>query len=211
MSMYHTLVIDLDNTIYPESSGLMQAISARINLFMLDIMGLNPAEINILRTQFKQNYGTTLQGLYDRYKIDKNEYLAFVHDIDISQHLSPDDRLPRVLETYPQKKVIFSNADRNHINKVLDFLDITSLFDLIIDVHAVSPFVKPQPESFDKSLDLLGFSDWSGCVFIDDYLPNIQGAVSKGLFCIQVNESLETEYPHKISRLCELPEIVPAN
>ena len=121
MSMYHTLVIDLDNTIYPESSGLMQAISARINLFMQDIMGLNPAELNILRTQFKQNYGTTLQGLYDQYKIDKNEYLAFVHDIDISQHLSPDERLARVLEAYPQKKVIFSNADRNHINKVLDF------------------------------------------------------------------------------------------
>ncbi len=208
--MYHTLMIDLDNTIYPESSGLMQAISARISLFMQEIMGLSPEEIRELRVQFKQNYGTTLQGLYDQYKIDKDQYLAFVHDIDISHYLSPDKQLAEVLKTYPQKKVIFSNADRNHIMKVLDFLRISSLFDMIIDVHTVSPFVKPQPESFEKSLDLLGLPDWSGCVFIDDYLPNIQGAVSQSLFCVHVNETLETDYPFKISRLTELPGIIPA-
>jgi len=187
----------------------MQAISARINLYMQEIMGLSSTEAQDLRKKFKQKYGTTLQGLHDIYGIEKEPFLEYVHDIDLSQYLQPDDNLTKVLQAYPHKKVVFSNADNNHILKVLDFLGIRTLFDQIIDVHAMDPFVKPEPESFERCLEILGLSTWSECVFIDDYLPNIYAALSQGLFSIQVDESLKTDYPKKISHLYDLPTIIP--
>ena len=202
-------MIDLDNTIYPESSGLMQAISERISLFMVTQMELSIQETQKLRQKFKKEYGTTLQGLRDLFGIDQEEYLSYVHDIDLSAYLQSNDDLVKILAEYPQTKVVFSNADCNHILKVLNFLKITHLFELIIDVHMVAPYVKPQPESFKITMDLLGLSSWNGCVFIDDYLPNILAATSQGIFGIQVDESMETAYQNKISKLCELPKIIP--
>jgi len=59
----HTLFFDLDNTLYPKSSGLMDAIRNRIIDYMRDEMKLDNEEISSIREYSLKRYGTTLVGL----------------------------------------------------------------------------------------------------------------------------------------------------
>ena len=61
--MFHTIFFDLDNTIYPKSSGLMDAIRDRIITYMQVRLGLEMPEILALRQYSLQKYGTTVIGL----------------------------------------------------------------------------------------------------------------------------------------------------
>src|SRR4030065_334939 len=121
--MPHTLFFDLDNTIYPKSSGVMEAIRDRIVRYMHERLGLEEPEISALRQYSLQKYGTTLLGLKERFDIDEYEFLDFVHNIDMTRHLKKDASLKALLSRYTQRKIIFSNADRNHVDRILNYLD----------------------------------------------------------------------------------------
>jgi len=199
--MIHTLFLDLDNTLYSKSSGLMDAIRDRIISYMSNIMQMSDKQIAEVRTYSLKKYGTTLIGLMELYGIDKHHYLDYVHDLDLNDFLVKEKTVIETLKTLPQRKVIFSNADSGHIQRVLDFLEISQFFDCIIDVHVLMPNVKPQPEAFQKALKAAGLSSWEGCVFIDDYLPNVQAAEKLGLFSVLMDETSMQEYPRRISSI----------
>ena len=74
--MFHTIFFDLDNTIYPKSSGLMDAIRDRIITYMQTRLGLEMPEILALRQYSLQKYGTTVIGLKERFNIDEFEFLS---------------------------------------------------------------------------------------------------------------------------------------
>lgn len=42
---HRCILFDLDNTLYPKSAGLMQAIGKRMNLFMIERLGMDPSEV----------------------------------------------------------------------------------------------------------------------------------------------------------------------
>jgi putative hydrolase of the HAD superfamily len=71
---FNTLFFDLDETLYPASSGLWAAIRERINAFMQERMGFPPDQIEELREQFFREYGTTLRGLQANSTVDLEEY-----------------------------------------------------------------------------------------------------------------------------------------
>lgn len=208
-NMYHTFLFDLDNTIYPESSGIMSGIRDRIILYMKTRLGLDDDSVTTVRQYCLDKFGTTLQGLKHLYGIDGEEYLSFVHDINLPDFIKPDRLFRQFLDQYPQRKVIFSNADIHHINHVLDYLNIKDFFNGIIDVHTLDPFVKPQKESFEIAREFLQLTNWEGCVFIDDHIPNIQTATELGIFSILVDENRNHDYPFRISELYDLPTIIP--
>lgn len=206
--MFHTLFLDLDNTLYPKSSGLMDAIRDRIISYMGNIMKMSESQIRETRDYSLKKYGTTLIGLIELYGIDKQHYLDYVHDLALDDYLTRDPDLPSILNALPQKKVIFSNADLGHIERVLEFLQIREIFDHIIDVHILMPNVKPQPEAFAKALVSAGLSSWDGCIFVDDYLPNIFSAEKLGIFSVLVDESGEENYAHGIQSIHQLNDFL---
>ena len=97
---FTTLFFDLDDTLYPASTGLWLAIKDRMNLYMLERLGLPENDIPVLREQYFKMYGTTLRGLQERHKVDKDDFLAFVHDLPLKDFLTPEpdragcDRFP---------------------------------------------------------------------------------------------------------------------
>ena len=159
----------------------------------------------------RENFGTTLQGLKSVYDIDEQHYLRYVHNVDLSQYLTKDQQLVELIRSLPQRKVIFTNADENHSRNVLHFLEIESFFDLIIDVNKMNPHVKPEPESFRIALDLAGAPSADGCVFLDDYLPNVQAAREAGFFGILVDQNQKTNFEFQIPDLFGLPEMMIKN
>ena len=181
---FTTLFFDLDDTLYPNSSGLWQAIKERINLYMIERLGVPAKDAPALRETYFKMYGTTLRGLQARHNVDIEDFLAFVHDLPLTDYLTPNPIQREVLASLPSRKLIFTNADSNHARRVLAALDLNDLFETIVDIHAVSPYCKPMPESFAIAQELADEPNPSKCVMIDDLPRTTRAALDVGMASI---------------------------
>jgi putative hydrolase of the HAD superfamily len=178
---FTTIFFDLDGTLYPESTGLWEAIKDRMNLYMRDRLGIPEEAAPRLREQYFKMYGTTLRGLQERHNVDKEDFLAFVHDLPLKDYLTPSPILKEVIASLGTRNLIFTNADVNHARRVLAELKLDDLFETIIDVNAVAPYCKPMPESFAIAMDLADEPDPRKCVMIDDLPRTTRAALDVGM------------------------------
>ncbi|MCX7975512.1 MAG: pyrimidine 5'-nucleotidase [Bellilinea sp.] len=183
------LIFDLDDTLYPPESGLWHAIGERINQYIQLRLGFSLSEAIALRDQMYLQYGTTLRGLQLHYGIPPQDYLAFVHDVPLSHHLKPDPHLRKILTSLPFRKIIFTNGDRAHANRVLKTLQVDGCFDGIIDILDIAPYCKPMPESFQLMLEKEAVRDVSRCVLFEDSHRNLVTARAMGMFTVQVGKN----------------------
>ncbi|MCX7755053.1 MAG: pyrimidine 5'-nucleotidase [Anaerolineales bacterium] len=181
---YTTLLIDLDDTLYPASNGLWQAIKERIRLYMRERLGIPAEVVPQLAERYWREYGTTLRGLQANYAIQTFDYLDYVHDVPLADYLSPNPALRAVLESIPARKYIFTNADAGHARRVLAHLQIEACFEGIVDILAVEPYCKPMPEAFEIAQRLAGEPDPRRCVMIDDLPHTTRAARARGLFAL---------------------------
>jgi len=181
---FTTIFFDLDDTLYPHESGLWQAIKGRINLFMHEQLGMTWDKIPAYREKYFLDHGTTLRGIQANFDVDEEAYHAYVHQLPLAEYIAPDPDLLALLDHLPQRKIIFTSADEKHAERVLAQLQIRDHFEKILDVHAIAPYIKPQPEAFQYALDLAGESDPHSCVMIDDLPRTTRAAKDFGLFSI---------------------------
>jgi len=178
---FTTLFFDLDDTLYPSSTGLWHAIKARMTLYMIERLGLPEKDVPLLREQYFKMYGTTLRGLQERHNVDKDDFLAYVHDLPLKDYLTPNPILRNILTSLPTHNLIFTNADVLHARRVLAALELDDLFETVVDVNAVAPFCKPMPESFAIAMDLADEPDPRKCVMIDDLPRTTRAALNVGM------------------------------
>jgi pyrimidine 5'-nucleotidase len=178
---FTTLFFDLDDTLYPSSTGLWPAIKDRMNLYMIERLGIPESDVPFLREQYFKMYGTTLRGLEERHQVDKEEFLAFVHDLPLQNYLTPNPLIREVIASLPTRNLIFTNADVSHARRVLAALQLDDLFETVVDVNAVSPYCKPMPESFAIAMDLADEPDPRKCVMIDDLPRTTRAALNVGM------------------------------
>lgn len=210
MSSYRVVFLDLDDTMYPSTSGLWEAIGERINLFLLDHMALDPATVSDVRDRYLLEYGTTLNGLMAEYHIDPDEYLLFVHDVPVEELIQPDPLLGQMLDKVHQKRVIFTNSYRPHVERVLRRLGVESQIDQVIDIIALGFVNKPKPEAYPLALKMVGETEPAACVFVDDRALNLSPAISMGMRPILVDESGQSsDGLPKIRRITQLTQAVP--
>lgn len=183
---FNTFFFDLDDTLYPSSSNLWQEIRIRINSYMHEKLGFEKHEIEALRERYFREYGTTLRGLQANHHVDMDDYLAYVHDIPLENYLHPDPELCRSIEELPGQKFIFTNADNAHAERVTRALGVDGIFDGCIDVHMISPYCKPMPESFQLALRAAGEPQKRLCVLLDDQPRITRAARALGIFTVLV-------------------------
>lgn len=207
---FHTVFFDLDATLYPESNGLWLAIRQRIDLFMRQRLNIPAEEIAALRHEFYIHYGTTLKGLLAHYEFDSKEYLDFVHDLPLEDYLRPDAELRAMLTSIPARRWVLTNSDRRHAQQVLDHLAIGDCFDGVIDVWALEPYCKPQPEAYQRALEIVGVARPQDCALLEDSPGNLKTAREMGFYTILVNERGEAEAGQRvIADIHELPLAAP--
>ena len=182
----NTLIFDLDDTLYPPSTGVWDAIGVRIDQFILENLDIPAEKVTIVRDDLFHQYGTTLRGLQVVYGVDPYKYLNYVHNVPIEDYLQPNPTLRKILTQIDARKTIFTNSDQNHALRVLDRLSLGGIFERIIDVMDVAPYCKPMPEAFQLALNILGNPDPSTCVVIEDSLRNIDAARNMGFRTILV-------------------------
>jgi len=201
-----TLLFDLDDTLYPPSSGVWQAIGERINRFMTERVGVPVDRVAAMREEYFRAFGTTLNGLRANHGVDPDEYLLFVHDIPLDQMLKDDPALRAMLAALTQRKVIFSNASRAHAQRVLQRLGVEECFEQIIDIRATDLVNKPDPDSYQRALGLLGERRARRCMIIDDQLRNLMPAKSLGMQTVWVHpQGGEHGVDHHIASILDLP------
>ena len=189
---FSTLFFDLDDTLYPSSSGLWHAIKERMTRYMLERMAIPEADVPLLREQYFKMYGTTLRGLQERHNVDTEEYLAYVHDVPLKEFLKPDPVVREVIASLPTRNLVFTNADANHAWRVLAALKLDDLFDTVVDVHAIKPYCKPMPESFAIAMDLADEPDPRKCVMIDDLPRTTRAALDVGMASLLYGTDIPT-------------------
>lgn len=178
---FTTLFFDLDDTLYPSSTGLWPAIKDRMNLYMIERLGIPEVDVPFLREQYFKMYGTTLRGLEERHNVDKQDFLTFVHDLPLQEYLKPNPVVREVIASLPTRNYIFTNADVPHARRVLAALRLDDLFETVVDVNAVAPYCKPMPESFAIAMDLADEPDPRKCVMIDDLPRTTRAALNVGM------------------------------
>ena len=211
---YTTLFFDLDDTLYPPSAGLWDAIRKRMSEYMIEKLGLSPEQVEVVRQHYLETYGTTLRGLQHFYDIDTEDYLHYVHNLPLADYLRPDPAVRRLILGLRQEKWIFTNADKPHAERVLKVLELEDCFRGVIDVRSIQFHSKPEPEAYMLALQIAGESDPRNCVIIDDSLRNLLPAHRIGFTTVLVNPHppalTNGSSPHHIiSQLAELPMAMP--
>jgi putative hydrolase of the HAD superfamily len=205
-----TIFFDLDATLYPESNGLWPAIRVKINQYMRDCMELPESEIPQLREYYLVHYGTTLRGLQIHYGIEAEEYLNFVHDLPLEEYLQPDPDLRAMLFSIPRRRLLFTNSDRPHAERVMSILGIEDCFEGMVDVYTMNPYCKPRPEAYRFALQFAGVTDPRTCALLDDSTRNLTTAREMGFFTILVGQnSTHPSADRTLVDIHDLPRVVP--
>jgi putative hydrolase of the HAD superfamily len=177
------LLLDLDETLYPRGNGVLRRIDARINSFMIERLGIDAAEVDAERIALRDRWGTTMRGLVQTFALDLDDYLHHCHGVDLSDLLTPDPRLRALLERLPLRKAVLTNAPRAHARQVLDLLGVADLMERVIALEDLGYVPKPAASAYATALDALGV-EAAGCVFVDDTLHCVRGALAHGMHAV---------------------------
>ena len=179
------VLFDLDNTLYPAERDLFSLIDVRINRYMEEIVVIDPEDVDGLRRQYWQAYGTTLQGLIRHHVVDPEDYLDYVHAVDVSSRLSHDLELKQVLEDLKILSYVFTNGSRCHVDRVVAALGLDGLFSDIFDIRIADYQPKPNPDPYRQVLEKLALSG-DQCIMVEDQLQNLQTAKQFGMKTVLV-------------------------
>jgi putative hydrolase of the HAD superfamily len=177
-------VFDLDNTLYPASCNLFTQIDTRMREFIADLLGLEQDEAYKLQKRFFKEYGTTLRGLMDIHGLPPEEFLDYVHEIDLSP-VDANPALNSALEALPGRKIIFTNADTGHADRVMERLGIGHHFEEVFDIVAADYVPKPNPGVYQILLDRYGL-DPKKSVMVEDIARNLQPAADLGMTTVWI-------------------------
>jgi putative hydrolase of the HAD superfamily len=180
------VIFDLDNTLYPPGSGVMEEIGRRIQVWVSDQLDLSWEDATGLRRRYLRRYGTTMGGLMTEHDIDIGRYLSFVHDIAIGEYLEPDPALAEMLSRIPLRKAVYTNATSEHGRRVLQALDIADQFERIIGIREVGLRNKLSPEAYERMLALLGV-EGEACIMVEDSPHNLPPAKAVGMTTILID------------------------
>jgi putative hydrolase of the HAD superfamily len=207
---WRVVFFDLDDTLYPPSSGVWDAIGERIQDFVMDRLGLSHEKATQLRRRYFEEYGTTLNGLWRHHAIDPEDYLSYVHAVPLERMIQPDPVLDSMLRGLSQKRIVFTNANLQHAERVLSCLGVTAHIDAIVDLFALKMTNKPEQGAYARALDLAGETDPRACVLADDLPRNLVPARAMGMTTVLVGAAQQDgAADHRIDRITDLTRALP--
>jgi len=177
-------LFDLDNTLYSGKTKVFDQIDRKMSKFISEKLNVDIKEAKEIQKNYFYQYDTTLSGLIKNHKINANDFLDFVHDIDIS-FLKKDLQLAQELEKLDGKKIIFTNGSRKHAINITKKLGIEHYFDHIFDIVDSEFIPKPSIEPY-KKLVKKHKIDPNLCVFVEDIARNLKPAYEMGMKTVWV-------------------------
>ena len=201
------LLCDLDETLYPSSCGLMQAVSTRMTAFVAEYLGVGDGEAARIRRRLRVVYGTTLTGLMREHGLEVAEqYLAYTHDVPVEAFLSADPRLAAALSSIPLPKSVLTNSPLEHAERVLQRLGVRPLFERIFDLRFNGYTGKPEPGVYARALGELGRSA-AEVLLVDNHLDYLAPFRAMGGQVLLIDENGDSAGHEEVPRLHDIKEL----
>ena len=178
-------IFDLDNTLYSADSGIFQQVHVLMGKFISKHLNKNQIEAKEIQNKYYKKHGTTLRGLMDNHDIDPDFFLEEVHKLDYSI-VNPNQDLKESLQNLKGEKFIFTNANLQHANMILEKLQITNQFKGIFDIKMANYIPKPEIESYEKFIETYNIDPKKSIMF-DDIARNLVPASKVGFTTVWIN------------------------
>ncbi|TVU44295.1 hypothetical protein EJB05_03731, partial [Eragrostis curvula] len=108
--------------------------------YMRHHLQIEESQIAEMCLELYKEYGTTMAGLKALgYKFNNDEFHANVHGTLPYHNLRPDPVLRTLLLSIQQRKIVFTNSDKNHAEEVLYRLGLQGCFDGVICFETLNP------------------------------------------------------------------------
>jgi putative hydrolase of the HAD superfamily len=179
------LLLDLDGVCYGSHNGyplekVFGLVSKRMTLFIQEKLGLDEKKAKELQTNYFYKYNTSLNGLMLHHNVIGDEFLKYVHDIDIS-FMKEDKILRSELENLDMEKFIFTNGSAEHAQNILTRLGIYDLFgkEKVFDIKDAGYVPKPEAQTFDLMVKKFGIKP-KETIYIEDIAKNLSIGFEKG-------------------------------
>ena len=180
-----TWIFDLDNTLYSADSGIFQQVGILMGEFVAKHLNVNIKEAKEIQRKYYKEHGTTLRGLMDNHSIDPDIFLNEVHRLDYSI-VQPNYGLRESLKKINGKKYIFTNANKQHADEILERLKIANLFDGIYDIKMANYIPKPEIQTYEKLIETYNIEPDKTIMF-DDIAKNLVPASKKGFITVWID------------------------
>ena len=172
-------LFDLDNTLYSGKTKVFDQIDKKMSKFISEKLNVDIKKAKEIQKNYFYQYDTTLSGLIKNHKINADEFLDFVHDINID-FLKKDLNLAQELEKLDGEKIIFTNGSRKHAINITKKLGVHQYFDDIFDIVDSEFIPKPSVEPYKKLVEKHKI-DPNLCVFVEDIARNLKPAYEMGM------------------------------
>ena len=179
-------IFDLDNTLYPASVDLFGQINVKMSNYIMKLLEVDKVTADKMRAEYWEKYGTSLAGLMRNYKIDPNDFLNNVHDIDFSV-LSKDINLLDALNNLAGRKLIYTNGTVPYAKEVLKYIGLIDVFDEIYGIEDAAYVPKPFPEAFKIIFSKASIVHNRSAMF-EDEVRNLEVPSKLGLKTILVSD-----------------------
>ena len=188
---FQNWIFDLDNTMYDINLGLFKKISNRITDFIMSKYSLDIDQAKKIQKEYYLKYGLTLRGLIVEKKLEPEEFLDYVHDVEHPE-LEKNDQLISKIRILEGKKIIFTNATSKHAKKILKILELEDDFDQIIDIKDLEYIPKPDKRSYKKLLECLNLNkeNLEKTIFFEDTVKNLIPAKELGITTVWMKNSI---------------------
>jgi putative hydrolase of the HAD superfamily len=177
-------IFDLDNTLYRADNGIFAQIESRMTDYVERHLGLPRDEARVVQKALYRAHGTTLNGLMREHGVGAEDYLAFVHDIDLGD-LAPDHRLVAAIAALPGRRFVFTNGCRDHAARILERIGMTGLFEQVWDIRSMDFVPKPERRAYD-SVVAAGAVECGRAAMFDDIPRNLVAARALGMTTVLV-------------------------
>ena len=172
------IVFDLDGVLYKDLEAVFGQVSKKMTKYISNKLGLDLKKAKELQTNYFHKYNTSLNGLMIHHKIKPEEYLKYVHDIDLS-FMKKDITLRKELENLNLKKFIFTNGSKDHAINIITHLGIKDLFDGLFDIVDAEFSPKPTAKAFDLMIKKFEINPQE-TLYIEDIAKNLSIGKERG-------------------------------
>jgi len=185
-----TWLFDLDNTLYPPDSGFMGQIERRMTDFVERVTGLPRDEAFKLQKRYLAEYGLTLGGMVAHHGVDPADYHAIFDDLPL-EGLAQNPRLIAAIARLPGRRLIFTNANDVHAERVLAHLGLAELFDDVFHIALAAYVPKPSRLAFEAMDAAHGIAP-AATAFFEDSERNLEPAAQLGMTTVLVGPHAPT-------------------
>ena len=179
------LLLDLDGVCYGSHNAyplekVFGLVSKRMTLFIQEKLGLDEKKAKELQTNYFYKYNTSLNGLMLHHNVIGDEFLKYVHDIDIS-FMKEDKIMRNELENLNMEKFIFTNGSAEHAQNILTRLGVYDLFgkEKVFDIKDAGYVPKPEAQTFDLMVKKFGINP-KETIYIEDIAKNLSIGFERG-------------------------------